>query len=73
MAYTTNPEKELHDYIVRLEKELEHLRSAVKKLYKAGKWDCEALSVEYCAELWGELRDACGIEPGTATKLGIGA
>jgi hypothetical protein len=50
--------------------ELDELREAGRALYFAGRWNCES-DVD-AAALWTRFRDALGIEPGTATKLGIG-
>ena len=48
----------------------ERLRDAVKNLYMAGRWSCDRPCDE--AALWTEVRDAAGIEPGTATAAGVG-
>jgi len=54
-----------------MSKELMRLKLAVINLYLSGKWTCKDLSKDKQKELWTELRDAAGIRPGTATKLGL--
>jgi hypothetical protein len=43
---------------------------AARKLYMAGKW-CAGLPANLEARMWEDLRDALGLEPGTATALGF--
>jgi hypothetical protein len=46
------------------------LFTAAYSLYMAGRWTCDR-PVD-AAGLWTALRDALGLDPGTATKAGIG-
>ena len=55
-----------------MNKDYEALRYAAINLYLAGRWDCAEVPPDRAAQLWAELRDACDIQPGTATRLHIG-
>lgn len=60
-----------------LEEKYEKLHAAAKQLYKVARWKPTAkkgeiaMSAEKAARFWEELRDALGLEPGTATNLGV--
>lgn len=48
------------------------LRWIVASLYMAGKWECKTIDPKLQARMWEAVRDALGLEPGTATKAGVG-
>lgn len=56
-----------------LYKKIGELEDAGRALYFAGRWQAPGVSNETAARLWEDLRDALEIEPGTATKMGLGA
>lgn len=45
---------------------------AARKLYLSGRWTA-GLPAPLEARMWEDLRDALGLEPGTATDAGIGS
>lgn len=51
----------------------EGIASAARDLYLAGRWECATVPASEQVRLWERLRDAAGIEPGTATKAGVAA
>lgn len=51
--------------------EVDNLRSAATALYMAGRWDCDKLQPSEQARLWEDLRDALGLDHGTATSAGV--
>lgn len=50
-----------------------NLCTAATSVYLAGRWSCPAIDPAEQARLWVGLRDALGLEPGAATKAGVGA
>jgi hypothetical protein len=50
---------------------LDKIERAAKELYLCGHWVCSGIDVARQGELWEALRDALGIERGTATKAGV--
>jgi hypothetical protein len=49
----------------------ERLQIAAENLYRAGRWSTPRLSDSEQAALWEALRDALGLNVGTATALGV--
>jgi hypothetical protein len=48
------------------------LKAIMQSVYREGYWTCEEIDEERQVFLWETLRDACGLEKGTATKAGVG-
>jgi hypothetical protein len=59
---------DLHDAHVRYGR----LHAAVHAVYTSARWHTFQLPTDEQAELWANLRDAAGFEPGTATRRGVG-
>lgn len=55
-----------------LARDLLRLQKAATAVYIAGYWKAEGVSAHEAAELFGKLRDATSLRPGTATSLGVG-
>jgi hypothetical protein len=51
----------------------DRLRAAALALYEAGVWSSPNVPVDRAAAMWGQLRDALGLEQGHATERGVGA
>jgi hypothetical protein len=51
----------------------DRLRAAALALYEAGAWSSPNVPLPDAAEMWANLRDALGLEPGHATERGVGA
>jgi len=56
----------MEETISMLEDQIERITVAVRNLYYAGHWYCDRDVV--ADELWTQLRDAVGFEPGNAPK-----
>lgn len=48
--------------------EADPLLDAVKKVYYAGTWSCPDVEHHIANEMWTELRDVAGFEPGGTSK-----
>ena len=55
---------EPYDYVKIIE--------AATKLYMAGYWTTDKLSIDEQIKMWEDLRDVLQIEKGTATSAGVG-
>jgi hypothetical protein len=61
------------DEVQALVVELEQVKAAAVKLYRAGRWSAPQVSDVDAAVMWTALRDALGVPDGTATALGVAA
>ena len=63
---------ELHHAGHEMLSQSDRLWEAAIELYMAGRWECSTIPVDKQVELWTMLRDALGLEEGTASAAGVG-
>jgi len=56
------------------ENKMKTIEEAARALYMAGAWTLhvDVMPASIQAEMWQDLRDALGLEEGTATNAGVG-